>query len=237
MRSYKDIQNILLERITGGEWPPGALVPAEADLAREFGCTRVTVNRAMRALAETGLVERRRKAGTRVVKRQSRNAVFEIHLVRDEIEQRGGRYKYLLISREEAVPPQKVRAEMGLTGKVRALHVVSLHFADGVPYQIEDRWIDLQVVPAARGETFEAVSPNEWLLREVPYTSAEHVFRAALPSAGEGELLDLPRGSPVFLIERTTWLAGEVVTHVRLVHPADSFRLVTRDRFGDGVLD
>ncbi|MCY6382000.1 UTRA domain-containing protein [Hoeflea prorocentri] len=235
MRSYKDIQNILLERIKGGDWPPGTLLPAEADLAHEFGCTRVTVNRAMRALAESGLVERKRKAGTRVVQRQSRNAMFEIPLVRDEIEQRGGTYKYLLVSRTLEKPPQKVRAEMGLTGKHRVLHVVSLHFADGAPHQIEDRWIDLNVVPQARNETFESVSPNEWLLRQVPYTSAEHVFRAALPSKGEGDLLNLTEGKPVFVIERTTWLAGEAVTHVRLVHPADSFRLVTRDRFGDGV--
>ena len=235
MRSYKDIHNILLDRIKGGDWAPGALVPAEAELAQEFGCTRVTVNRAMQALADAGLVERRRKAGTRVVERKTRNAVFEIPIVRDEIEARGGNYKYLLISRQDITPPHKVRAEMGLSGDAQVLHVVSLHFANGKPYQLEDRWIALAAVPGARQAPFDVISPNEWLLREVPYTNAEHVFRAAMPSADDRRHLQLAADEPVFIIDRTTWLDDAAVTHVRLVHPASDFRLVTRDEHGGTI--
>lgn len=230
MRSYKDIHNILLERITRGDWPPGVLVPAEADLATEFGCTRVTVNRAMQALADAGLLERRRKAGTRVVQRRSRDAVLNIPIVRHEIAERGGHYRYLLIARQGAPPPQKVRAELGLAESTSALHVISLHFADGKPYQLEDRWISLSAVPNAADEPFETVSPNEWLLQEVPYTRAEHVFYAARPTDDETRHLDLEPNEPVFVIERTTWLSDNPVTCVRLVHPANSFRLVTRDQ-------
>ena len=235
MRTYKDIRNILLNRIKEGDWAPGTLVPAETDLAEEFGCTRVTVNRAMQALADAGYVERRRKAGTRVVQRTSRNAVIEIPIVRHEIEQRGGNYKYLLISREDIAPPQKVKAEMGLAGDATVLHVVSLHFANGKPYQLEDRWISLSTVPGARKEPFEVISPNEWLLREVPYTNAEHVFHATMPSEEEREHLQLGDREPVFIIDRTTWLAEEAVTHVRLVHPANDFRLVTRDEHDGSI--
>lgn len=230
MRSYKDIHNILLERITGGDWQPGVLVPAEADLAEEFGCTRVTVNRAMQALADAGLLERRRKAGTRVVQRRSRDAVLNIPIVRHEIAARGGNYRYLLISRQRARPPQKVRAELGIGGNARALHVVSLHFADGKPYQLEDRWISMAAVPGAATESFETISPNEWLLQEVPYSNAEHVFYAAQASTDETRHLDLEPDEPVFVIERTTWLADNPVTFVRMVHPANSFRLVTREQ-------
>ena len=230
MRSYKDIHNILLQRITGGEWQPGALVPSEADLAGEFGCTRVTVNRAMRALADAGLVERRRKAGTRVVQRQSRDAVLTIPIVRDEITGRGGRYGYLLIERRTAVPPQNIRAALDLGAGCEALYVLSLHFADGRPYQLEDRWISIDAVPQALDAPFDTVSPNEWLLQEVPYSHAEHVFGASRATADERHLLELAADEPVFVIARTTWLAQEPVTHVRLVHPGDRFRLVTRDQ-------
>ena len=230
MPSYKDIHNVLLERITGGDWQPGVLLPGEAELAEEFGCTRVTVNRAMQALADAGLVERRRKAGTRVVQRQSRDTVLHIPIVRHEIARRGGNYRYLLINRQKGTPPDRVRAELGLNGNTRALHVLSLHFADGEPYQLEDRWISIGAVPKAEQEGFESVSPNEWLLQEVPFTSAEHVFRAAQPTQEERQHLDLDSGEPVFVIERTTWLTDTPVTHVRLIHPGDSFRLVTRDQ-------
>lgn len=229
MRSYKEIQGILLERITSGVWPPGERVPDEADLALEFGCTRPTVNRAMRGLAEAGLVERRRKAGTRVVQRVSRDAVVEIPVVRHEIERRGGRYRYLALGRRLAQPPATIRAVLDLAERRRALHVRGLHLADGRPWQLEDRWINLQTVPAARQERFDTVSPNEWLLSRIPYSQAEHVFSAAMPDGDTRELLALAGDEPVFVIERTTWLAGRTVTHARLMHPGNGFRLTTRD--------
>ena len=227
MRSYKDIQAILLERITGGDWKPGMLVPSEVELAEEFGSTRVTVNRAMRALADAGLVERKRKAGTRVTRRESRDALLTIPIVRHEIAARGGKYRYLLLDRKLEKPPQRIRAELP---EQEALHVVSLHFADGKPYQLEDRWISLSAVPEAAEEGFQEVSPNEWLLEKVPYTNAEHVFYASGANAQESSTLELGSHEPVFVIERTTWLSGDPVTFVRLVHPGDSFRLVTRDQ-------
>ncbi|WP_208978839.1 GntR family transcriptional regulator [Pseudovibrio denitrificans] len=54
MRSYKEIRGILQERITSQQWQPGDLLPSEQALSEEFGCTRATVNRAMRELADAG---------------------------------------------------------------------------------------------------------------------------------------------------------------------------------------
>ena len=229
MASYKDIQASLLQRIKSGEWRPGVLLPAEADLATEFGSTRVTVNRAMQALADAGYVERRRKAGTRVVQRTVREALVRIPVVRQEIERRGERYHYLRLKRTGTRPPAAIAARLGMASGERALHVLSLHFADGHPHQLEDRWINLDVVPQARGEPFEDTSPNEWLVETIPYTSAEHVLRAAMPNAGERRYLDMGADEPVFVIERTTWIDDRTVTHVKLSHPAAGFRLVTRD--------
>jgi GntR family histidine utilization transcriptional repressor len=227
--TYKEIRTVLLDRIKSGEWQPGMLLPPEAELAEEFGSTRVTVNRAMQALAEDGFVERKRKAGTRVVRRMARDALIRVRIVRDEIEQSGRRYNYLLISRQKALPPARIRAELGIGSDTEALHVICLHFADGSPYQLENRWISLEVVPQADGETFETISPNEWLLQKVPYSNAEHVFRAAAAGPEEKRHLGLGPDEPVFVIERTTWLEDRTVTHVELSHPADGFRLVTRD--------
>ena len=64
--TWQAVQDIVLERIQNGIWPEGELIPTECDLAAELGCARATVNRAMQALAENGVVERRRKVGTRV---------------------------------------------------------------------------------------------------------------------------------------------------------------------------
>jgi len=229
MAKHHDIQVELLRRVTSGEWPPGGPIPHEAALAEEFGVTRPTVARALRGLVDNGLIERKRRAGSRVAIRQAADVVLRIPIVRDEIEGRGGRYGYLLMERRIARPPAAVRAALRLPVAEPALELRCLHFEDGRPFQLEDRWINLGLLPDAAEQDFETASANEWLVRQVPYTRAEHVLRAAAATPPQADALQVDPGSPVFLIERTTWVDTDAITHVRLAHPGASFRIVTRD--------
>ena len=55
VKSWRKVQEIVLGKISTRQWMPGEFIPNEADLALELGCARTTVNRALRAVAETGL--------------------------------------------------------------------------------------------------------------------------------------------------------------------------------------
>ena len=82
---YQNIKTEMLEWIQTGIWKQGGLIPVEAALAKEFGCARTTVYRALRKLAQEGILERRRKAGTLVVMPVGRSANFEIPRILLEI--------------------------------------------------------------------------------------------------------------------------------------------------------
>lgn len=235
--SYKAVKTAILDRILRQEWRPGALLPPEAELARAYGCARSTANRALQELADQGYLERRRRAGTRVAERRMPGSLLHIPLVRVEIEARGAAYGYRLIEREATGASAAVAAQLGVDVGAPVLRVRCLHLADGVPHQLETRWINLAAVPQARRERFETVSPNEWLVLAVPYSASEHVFSAAMPDADEIRLLAMLQGHPVFLIERRTWLKGVAITAVRLVHPADRYRLVSRDDWHEATDD
>ncbi len=58
----------LLERITNGEWSIGHRIPTEIELSTEFMCSRGTVSRAVARLVHEGLIERKTRAGTKVVR-------------------------------------------------------------------------------------------------------------------------------------------------------------------------
>ena len=59
---YQNIKTEIREWIQTGIWKQGGLIPLEAALAKEFGCARATVNRALRELAQEGFLERRRQS-------------------------------------------------------------------------------------------------------------------------------------------------------------------------------
>jgi len=225
--SFRDVKVELLRRITDGDWQPGALVPGEVELAATFGVARATVNRAMRELTDEGLLERRRKAGTRVRASPLRAARFEIPLVRAEIEATGAAYGYLLLSRAVVGAPADLADRLSLAKGARLLHLCCLHLADGQPFQHEERWINLAAQPAAEAEEFRDLGPNDWLIRAVPFSAVEISF-LAMAAAGEvAEALQLARGEPVFAVERTTWWQGQAITHVRLCY-GRGHRMTTR---------
>lgn len=214
--TWQGVQEEVLRRIRSHEWPPGALIPPETELAREFGCARATVNRALRELAEAGLLDRRRRAGTRVALDPVRKATLEITVLRHEIEARGASYGYALVSREEAAPPAHVRSKMELDAAARPLHVRALHMASGLPYAYEDRWIDLDTVPELRAVDLGQISANEWLVRHAPYTSGDLALYAAEATAEVAGALDCPERAAVLTMERVTRLASRSITFVRL---------------------
>lgn len=225
--SWRDIRDEIARRIAAREWRPGAAIPGEAALAAEFGAARATVNRALQDLARAGVVERRRRAGSRVAAQPVREARFVVPLVRQEIEARGAAYGYALLSREEVAAPEAVRARLGLPEGARVLFLRCLHTADGAPYQFERRWISLDAVPAAREQDFAAAGPNDWLVANAPFSNAVFSFFAARATDEDRALLELADGEPVFVAERLTQIGEQAVTLVRLAHPS-SHRMVTR---------
>jgi len=215
--AFRDVKESIRKRILAGDWPPGEFIPNEVDLADEFKCARATVNRAVRELAEEGLVERKRKAGTRVRMSPVRKAEFEIPIVRKEIEGLGKAYRFSLTHRSKESAPDWIAARMGLGSKAQVLHLGCVHYGDNIPYQFEDRWINLTALPKAEHAEFDTIGPTEWLVETVPFSDAEISFSATAADEKLANNLSCAIGDPLFMTERSTWWQGDAITYVRLI--------------------
>ncbi|WP_295317417.1 GntR family transcriptional regulator [Roseobacter sp.] len=219
LRDWQSVRAEVLRRIHVRDWKPGDLIPNEADLASEFGCARSTVNRALRDIAQSGLLDRRRKAGTRVASNPVARATLSIPVMREEIEGVGRKYGYQLLSRSTEIPPVAESAAMQLTPDDALLHIRALHLADDRPFALENRWIDPGVVPGVTDAPLENISANEWLLQNAPYTHGEIAFSATVAQASDAPLLGCDTGAPLFVTERLTWDGTRAVTRVRILFP------------------
>ncbi|NNE79304.1 MAG: UTRA domain-containing protein [Silicimonas sp.] len=227
LQNWQSVQAEVLRRIHSRHWKPGDLIPTETELAAEFGCARATVNRALRTLAESGLLDRRRKAGTRVALQPVAKATLDISLIRHDVEARGQTYGYQLLERRMEVPPPAVSGAIKTASKTKLLHLQALHLADSSPHAFEDRWINTDVVPGAIAEPFDVISGNEWLLSHAPYTHGDIAFSAATASEREATVLGCAGMSALFVIDRLTWNNDGAVTKVRLAfEPGHRMRTV-----------
>lgn len=222
--SWTDIRNEIRARILDRTYAPGDKLPRDEDIARDLGCARATVHRAMQDLSQIGLVARKRKGGTRVLSDPVTRMTVDIPITRREVEQRGFAYGYRLIGRVIEGAPPSVMARFGPAAPIGMLHVRALHLADGGPYMFEDRWIDTRSTPEILDVDLTRESANEWLVRNKPYSRVDVRF-SAMNAAGEtARHLSAPPGRALFVIERTTWIDDAPITTVEAV-AAPGYRL------------
>lgn len=223
--SWQSIHDELRRRIVDGIWQPGELIPAEERLAEEFRCARATINRALRGLADSGLLDRRRRAGSRVATEPSRYATLKIDIIRLEVERRGLPYRHV-VTESTAVPaPERIQYRMNLDAGSHLLYICTLHMASERPIIYEERWLNPAVLPGIFAIDFTAISANEWLVRNVMFTRGDISFCAANLTEREAELFNAEPDEAAFVIERTTWQDDRCITSVRLLHqPGFSMR-------------
>lgn len=222
---HAQIRRALSEAILTGRIPPGGRIPPESELMALFGASRMTVHRALAAMAAEGLVRRNRRAGTVASPEARGRAVFEIWDIGAEIRAAGQDHRYEILSR--TTRPAEAD-EMALPQGAMLLDITTRHLADVTPMQVEERLINLAAAPGAAGEDFSAAPPGRWLLDQVPWTEAEHAIRALPAPAHVARLLGIKAREAALLVERRTWNGSVPVTFARLWHAGDRHRLVGR---------
>ena len=215
--SWKNVRDEIHEAILSGRYGPGDRLPRDADIAEDLNCARSTVQRAMQDLSDSGLVERRRKGGTKVRSEPVTRATLDIPITRREVEQKGGRYGHQLIYSTRTDAPRGVMATFELTKTQPMLRVEALHLSDGRPYILEDRWISLDTVPEITGVDLTTQSANEWLVLNRPYNRCDLRFYAISANSRVADLLQIEAGAALLVMERTTWIDNTPITTVQAI--------------------
>lgn len=229
---YLEIQRDLQARIASGQWVPGSRVPPEHELQTQYHCSRMTVNKALSSLAKAGLIVRRRRSGSFVAMPRSQETILNIQDIKAEILAKGKAYRFEILSRIERVMTADDALQLRVPPGGRVLAMTVRHFANDNPFVVEDRLMNLAVVPSARDEAFVDSPPGTWLLEVVPWTNAEHVIQAELVDQRIAALLGVARKSACLVIERRTWQGDATITWVRLTYPGDRHQLMSHFRPG-----
>lgn len=225
---YRQIQSELEDRILSGAWPPGTRIPSEEELAQQFGCSRMTVNKVLSALARSGLVSRKRRTGTVVARPKPHHTVLQLRDLRTEISEAGNFPRHQVLEQAIRRPTEDEAERLSVRGARDVVALTVCHYGDDVPALLEERLISLTAVPEARSADFARVPPGSWLIEKVPWTSAEHRIRASNADARTAEMLSLAAGAACLIIERRTFRQNEPITWVRLTYPGNQHELYGR---------
>lgn len=230
---YRIIADDLRDRIVGGEFHLGAVLPSEADLSATYQASRVTVRRALEALRADGLVESRQGFGWLVSADPVRQDLTRLATLDGQLGAAGVRSERRIVSFGFRRAPARVREF--LPGR-SALEVVRLHLADDRPFARVTVWCREDLGATLSRDDVERSAFLEQL--PVQLGGATQTIGADAASEADAALLDVPVGSPVLVAERVTRdTAGDVVLVSEHVFPGHLTRFVVELPADDGLLE
>jgi GntR family histidine utilization transcriptional repressor len=222
---YARVKQHLKDGLASGRWPPGALMPSEAELVAEFGVSRMTVNRALRELQAEGMVARTQGVGTFAAPLHRVSATLTIRDLHEEIESRGHRHHAEVHLQRAEPAAQALAAQLGVTAGSEVFHTVIVHFENGVALQCEDRYVNPACAPRYLHSDFTRTTPTQVLFETTALWRAQYSIEAARPTAQEARLLKIEPADPCLVVVRRTFTRDAVITIGRLVHPGSRYLL------------
>ena len=225
---YERIKNLILSQIASGGWAAAQRIPSENDLVRLVGASRMTVNRALRELTDAGYLIRVQGVGTFVADRRAQGHPLAIRNIADEILARGHVHTARVMTLERCTATAELAGRFNLRGGHELFHSRLLHLENGLPIQLEDRYVNPAVAPDYMAQDFISMTPNAYLMQVAPLQSVEHIVQASRTDAATAQLLQMEATEPCLVLHRRTWTQGAVATVVTLSHPASRFELQGR---------
>ena len=222
---YERIKELILTRIASGDWAPAQRIPSENELVRRVGASRMTVNRALRELTSAGYLVRLQGVGTFVADRRAQGHPLAIRNIADEIVARGHLHSARVLTLESCTASTRLDGHFNLRAGHELFHSRVVHLENGLPLQLEDRYVNPAVAPAYLDQDFTVTTPNAYLMQVAPLSSVEHIVQAARTDAATAQLLQMDATEPCLVLRRRTWSRGAVASAVTLSHPASRFEL------------
>lgn len=222
---FEQIKQHILAQIESGQLAENDLVPSENQLADTFNVSRMTARRAVEELTQQGILVRTKGSGTYVASLKAQGSMFEIRDIADEIKQRGHDYSAVLIELDkiEAIAP--IAIALGVEIGSSVYHSVIVHNDNGKPVQVEERFINTELVPDYLAQDFNQSSPHEYLAKVAPLTEARHTIEAIAPSDQVCQWLQLYNEEPCLQLIRRTSSKQGVVCFARIIYPGSSYKL------------
>lgn len=221
---YLQLQQLIRDAIATDVITRGDAIPAERDLAVEYGVSRITVRKAIEGLVEEGLLTRRRGAGTFVAGRVEKN-FSKLSSFSEDMVARGRVPSSAWISRAAGIVSPEESMALALSPSAPVYRFQRLRFADEVPMALELSTIAGFCLPSV-----DAVDASLYTaLTEAGHRPVRALQRLrAVPFGGDhARMLGVDPGSPGLLIERRAFLRdGRAVEFTRSYYRGDSYDFV-----------
>jgi GntR family transcriptional regulator len=231
MSLYAHVESVLAKEIAAGTLPPDVQIPTEDELIQRFKVSRITVRRAVQELVSRGLVEIRRGVGTFVSPPKITQELTELTGFVEDMQALGRTASARVIDTGVISAGKRVAERLALPTGTQVIRIKRVRLADGVPVSLDDTYLPLDIGQKVitndlKAEPIFTLLENKY---QIPLIAADYRLEAVAAEPWVATELGIAIGAPIFLIERTSFTAGDKpIDYEELHYRGDLIHFVTR---------
>ena len=191
---YVQLMEELETSIRNGVYKPGDKIMTEAEMAKEYGVSLITVRKAVGSLMEKGLVVRKQGKGTFVTKPKYSRNMKKLQSFTEMCEQMGVK------------PGAQVLENRLIMADKKVAYISRLRLADGEPVQVEKSYFPLKYAflleeDLNNGSMFECLKEKAG----AKVASSEKMIELCRATAEEAALMDVKKGDYLLFVKSTAY--------------------------------
>jgi len=222
---YKKVQNYILESIENDIFEEGKQIPSEHILAKQFGVSRMTVNRAIVELSQQGVLKRIQGSGTFVSSKRVASPPIRIVDISTEILSRGSEYRIEMIAQKLQSASKSIAKKLEIPEGETVYFCHLLHHENNIPLAMEKRYVSRTLVPRFFEQDFLNISPGKYLLSHYDLVEMDQTIEALIATEELAQFLQIDENSACLSTKRRTWSTIGLISYAEFTYPASRYKL------------
>ena len=203
---YVQLMEELETSIRNGVYKPGDKIMTEAEMAKEYGVSLITVRKAVGSLMEKGLVVRKQGKGTFVTKPKYSRNMKKLQSFTEMCEQMGVKPGAQVLENRLIMADKKVADRLGIEPGSNVVYISRLRLADGEPVQVEKSYFPLKYAflleeDLNNGSMFECLKEKAG----AKVASSEKMIELCRATEEEAALMDVKKGDYLLFVKSTAY--------------------------------
>jgi GntR family transcriptional regulator len=234
---YRQLANLIEQNIRSGVLPPGAKLPSEKSLMRDFEVSRHVVRNALAEIAKSGLIDQLHGSGSFVSPKKIAKPIATLTSYRASMIAFGIEPELRVLTKEIIAAPAAIAEQLRMQAGAPAIRLERLGCIDRRPVSILEAVLPQAMFPDLL--SFDFTETSMYGVMEEVYgvrvTRSKTYIEAVTASEREAEVMQTKPGALLLILEGVVYdQHGRPVEYSRVAHRNDRFKFFVESFADDG---